>query len=119
MISRGKIRSILIGGYVLVVALLALVWVGTGFVTSNLHDQVVHTVTREDGLLADVTLRSKLVDDEETGLRGYLLTGERSFLQPYQAAAHTLPGLRKRDVALAGHEQTILTRLALSGRRAS
>jgi CHASE3 domain sensor protein len=34
--------------------------------------------------------------DEETGLRGYLLTHDASFLVPYTTAQRTLPALRAR-----------------------
>jgi signal transduction histidine kinase/DNA-binding response OmpR family regulator/CHASE3 domain sensor protein len=33
----------------------------------------------------------KLVADEESGLRGYLLSGEQAFLEPYQVAAPRIP----------------------------
>lgn len=38
--------------------------------------------------------------DEETGVRGYVLTGRPSFLQPYADAVATVPGRRQRLAAL-------------------
>ncbi|MGX8008142.1 CHASE3 domain-containing protein [Mesorhizobium sp. ORM8.1] len=37
-----------------------------------------------------------LAQDAETGQRGYLLTGEKSYLQPYEHAVETLPALLAR-----------------------
>jgi two-component system sensor histidine kinase/response regulator len=54
--------------------------------------------------VASATERS--VIDLETGLRGYLLTRERAFLAPYQAAVAALPGqLRTLEAALTTPDQ--------------
>ncbi|HXK14508.1 MAG TPA: ATP-binding protein [Gaiellaceae bacterium] len=43
----------------------------------------------------------KLVLDLETGTRGYVITRDRQFLQPYEAAQRTLPAESARLMALA------------------
>ena len=43
----------------------------------------------------------RLMDDAETGQRGYLLTGDRSYLQPYQAAHNQIAGRISRLSDLA------------------
>jgi two-component system sensor histidine kinase/response regulator len=43
----------------------------------------------------------KLVLDLETGTRGYLITADRQFLQPYDAARRALPGESARLMTLA------------------
>lgn len=62
---------------------------------TSIRDSFAHTVSVDNALTSDVTLQLKLMDDEETGLRGYLLTHDRVFLQPYQAALARLPTLRR------------------------
>jgi signal transduction histidine kinase len=47
------------------------------------------------------TRLEKLVLDLETGARGYVLTGDRHFLEPYEAARRSLPGEAGHLVALA------------------
>jgi signal transduction histidine kinase len=45
-----------------------------------------------------------LLIDRETGVRGYLLTGDPAFLAPYQAAGQQLPqALSELESSLAGH----------------
>ncbi len=48
-----------------------------------------------------------LVQDAETGQRGYLLTGEKNYLQPYQHAVEALPALLARidDMFAAGSDR--------------
>lgn len=48
---------------------------------------------RSDAILADAVRVRQLLIDRETGVRGLLLTGERAFLQPYEAAGQHLPAL--------------------------
>ncbi len=46
---------------------------------------------RSDAVLADAVRVRQLLIDRETGVRGYLLTGEHVFLEPYEAAGKQLP----------------------------
>ena len=47
-----------------------------------------------------------LVQDAETGQRGYMLTGEAQYLAPYRSAAEALPGeLDKLKIAMADDPQ--------------
>jgi two-component system, sensor histidine kinase and response regulator len=48
----------------------------------------------------------KLVLDLETGVRGYLITRDRTFLEPWQSARRSLPGQSRELLALAPGEQT-------------
>ena len=56
--------------------------------TGELRARVTHTVSVVDGLQS---LKAMLVD-AETGQRGYLITGEEAYLEPYTAAQVSLPG---------------------------
>jgi PAS domain S-box-containing protein len=53
------------------------------------QDWVDHT----DVVLAQARLLTRFIVDQETGLRGYLLTQDTHFLQPYHFAESSLPGL--------------------------
>ncbi|HZI15903.1 MAG TPA: CHASE3 domain-containing protein [Myxococcus sp.] len=55
---------------------------------------------RSDAVLAQSVLVRQLLVDRETGLRGFLLTGDPVFLEPYQAAERRLPGEVDRLEAL-------------------
>jgi signal transduction histidine kinase len=61
-----------------------------------------------DAVLSTREVRSSLVDllsiiqDAETGQRGYLLTGEARYLQPYEAALRQVePSLKRLQIALS------------------
>ena len=49
-----------------------------------------------------------LAQDAETSQRGYLLTGEKSYLEPYQQAVAAIPGqLARIDEMTAGNQETV------------
>ncbi len=54
---------------------------------TNAQDWVDHT----DVVLSQARLLMRYIIDQETGLRGYLLTRDDHFLQPYYAAESNLP----------------------------
>jgi len=96
-----RIRVRLLVSYVVMIGLPGLAWAVTASMTSTLHATYTHTVNVVDALSTDVVLQTKLMDDEETGLRGYLLTGQPVFLQPYAAARAALPAIRRQTPTLA------------------
>jgi signal transduction histidine kinase len=96
-----SISGRLLAGYAAVIMLLALTWAVGAYSTAQLHARISHTVQVDDALLSNVTARIKLLDDEETGLRGYLLTGQRQFLEPYTQGRRQLPGLRAESTRLS------------------
>src|ERR687883_919944 len=113
-----RIRVRLLVSYVVMIGLPGLAWAVTAFMTSTLHATYAHTVNVVDALSTDVVLRTKLMDDEETSLRGYLLTGQLIFLQPYAAARAALPALRRRTVAPAQADPHLRREAAVMLRRA-
>src|SRR5579859_7364429 len=105
------IRSILtrlVAGYVAIALVLVTAWVVTMAATNTVRQDYSRTVQTVDALADHVLLRAKLTDDEETGLRGYLLTGAREFLQPYEAARLALPRVRRASDQLAAHDPEVL-----------
>ncbi|HEX4230190.1 MAG TPA: PAS domain S-box protein [Bryobacteraceae bacterium] len=58
---------------------------------SNLQETRAATA-RTQGLIGDLDAFQALLTDAETGQRGYLLTGNRDYLQPYLDADGIIPG---------------------------
>ena len=99
----------LLGLPVLALAILAIL---LGFGLQNV-EQSARSVDHSDQILTQSDLVLKLIIDEETGLRGYLLTHDRQFLEPMQKADQTLDGqfaslaqmIRRRPSELAALRQ--------------
>jgi len=112
-----SIRIYLLAGYLGTLALLVLTWVIATAGTTMLRANYAYTVRTTDALSGVVLETSKLRDDEETGLRGYLLTGRPSFLAPYAAAQRELPAILQQVNTLAVGQPAI--RPSLLARRAA
>jgi signal transduction histidine kinase/CheY-like chemotaxis protein len=69
---------------------------------------VINSAEQMDLVISKATLIEKLVVDRETGLRGYVITKETSFLEPYTQATGPLNIERKaiRNLLLGNAEQT-------------
>ncbi|MGH2386771.1 MAG: CHASE3 domain-containing protein, partial [Chloroflexota bacterium] len=68
-----------------------------------LRTHFTHTVNTVDAVANTIFRIENLQNEEETDLRGYLLTGDALFLRRYQAAARALPPLQDHaDALLAG-----------------
>lgn len=66
-------------------------------------DRTVAAIERSDSLIANTIAIEGLVVDQETGLRGYQLTGERVFLEPYK---NSNSNLHRRLAELQAAEET-------------
>lgn len=65
-----------------------------------------------DAVLAEAVRVRQLLVDRETGLRGFLLTNDESFLEPYHDAGGVLPRALDRLESLVRDEPDQLARLA-------
>lgn len=108
----------LAAGYLSVVLLLAIAAILSSMAAGNVQTQFDHTVRVDSVLLRDVVVLTKLMDDQETGLRGYLLTRSRLFLQPYANAAVALPQVRRSTDALVQREPSVRPLIVTMRRRA-
>src|SRR2546423_1039605 len=95
-----SVRAQLIAGYVAALMLLGVTAIGAATGASSVSHDFVQALRTDDVLTDIILLRTKLVDDEETALRGYLLTHDTSFLVPYKAARRLLPHLRADSARL-------------------
>jgi signal transduction histidine kinase/CHASE3 domain sensor protein len=100
--TPGLVGRILIAGAVVVAFLIvefALVVHAVGSVRS-----AVGATDRSEETIATATRFERLLADLETGLRGFIITGEPRFLDPWQKAQADLPGVGKKLVALERDE---------------
>ncbi|MFP2932109.1 sensor histidine kinase [Pyxidicoccus sp. 3LG] len=67
---------------------------------------------RSDAVLAEAIQVRQFLVDRETGLRGFLLTGDPNFLAPYHAAGTALPPTLQQLESLVSDEPDQLARLA-------
>ncbi|HEX4447378.1 MAG TPA: ATP-binding protein [Polyangiaceae bacterium] len=105
---------------ILLSSLLVVAVLGVGLSRANnaheeLEKQFERLVQHDLKLADDAEQLLRLMVDLETGKRGYLLTGDRSFLAPYEQARRDLEGLltEAQDVAESGIEDE---RVAAFGR---
>ncbi|MGG6240392.1 PAS domain S-box protein [Nodosilinea sp. AN01ver1] len=69
---------------------------------------VLESVERTDRVLSQANTALKLVVDMETGFRGYLLTGEPEFLEPYERASTLLePSLEELKTLLTNNPSQV------------
>lgn len=114
-----SIAGRLLTGYAVFILLLATTWGVGALATQQMTVHVTNAVESNDALLSLVMDRVKLMDDQETGLRGYLLTRHHDFLAPYLQAQQSLAGVRIDTNALSGTEPRIRVLLTVMSRRAS
>ena len=63
-------------------------------------------------VLVQTHLAERLLLDQETGRRGFLLTGQREFLEPYESGSQRLPGVLDRLAALTSDNPAQQARIA-------
>ncbi|GLS05271.1 two-component system sensor histidine kinase/response regulator [Chitiniphilus shinanonensis] len=81
---------------------------------------VMRTVDQSNRVIGKSHEMTKLLIDAETGMRGFLLTGQRNFLEPYQTASTRIPfeltALKERVVDNPEHLKRIASVSALYSR---
>jgi PAS domain S-box-containing protein len=115
MTSSIKIR--LFANTLGILILLGLMWGAGTLGTNALHAGYTRSVQHIDALNAVLLEGSKLRDDQESSVRGYLLTGQPDFLAPYNAALQAAPALQRKIDALIA-EDPRMRPLVLGRRRA-
>src|SRR5437764_2793947 len=113
-----SVRAHLLAGYVTALLLLGVTAIGAVTATGTVSREFVQAVQTDTPLMQDVRLSIKLMDDEETGLRGYLLTHDTSFLTPYTTARRVRPVLHARDARLSAAVPGLQPLLAARRQRA-
>jgi signal transduction histidine kinase len=109
VLRTGQLTLILVGFASLIAATLASV----ALTQRNREASALASHTQQ--ILSDTALSVELLEDAETGQRGFLLTEREEYLQPYRAAVGLIPGQLDRLVAdtaglpIAGEAETLRT----------
>lgn len=92
---------------------LAVALAGGGFLAWQVSRLLDHAawVTHTEAVTADINKLQRLIVDEETGIRGYLLGGEPLFLEPYDRAQPEVPLAIVRLRALVADDAEQVRRL--------
>ncbi len=107
--TRGPVAPLVAGSALVFAALVALAWIHQAnvarlFETTQRVEQAWAVTTELEGTLSAIS-------DAETAQRGYLLTGEESYLEPYRSAVSGIPEHLARLEALtadnASKQQTV------------
>ena len=107
-IASRPIRRGLFGGAFGLIVVAALAGVTLVGVIGTSIDRLNETVEASDRLADEAaTLRSALLD-QETGLRGYQLTGDDAFLQPYRLGIRAEQGALDALVMEGGSDSLLL-----------
>jgi methyl-accepting chemotaxis protein len=91
-------------GFLLVVS-------GIGYRTTGQLIENDHRVTHSHAVIEHLSRLLSVLQDTETGQRGYLLAGEDSYLEPFQRAAPEVPQVLEELRALAADNPRALERL--------
>jgi signal transduction histidine kinase len=110
-------RRVQISAVLVPLALLLLLALGLGLAVRALLT-ASSQASRSDRVLALAERTRTLLVDRETGLRGYLLTGERAFLEPLERADRELPRTVEELSALLRDDPGQLDRFEASQRLA-
>jgi methyl-accepting chemotaxis protein len=100
IVSR-SLRLYLLGGYLVLIIALVVSGIIANRSNRSARTDFRHTVETVDAISSTILTSIKLHDDEETALRGYLLTGQPVYLAPYASAAKALPLLQAQVDTLA------------------
>jgi len=105
---RAQLRA-LVFGLILLVVLVGVTGVGGVLMVTGTVDTVTHRVgpaaSANHAILQDLT-------DAETGLRGWIATGKKIFLQPYDVGVHWLPRHERRLRRLTRDEPSLAALVA-------
>lgn len=80
-----KIRTKILLGFGIILMLVVALSVGV-YISTTKSLETLGWVTHTDKVIAEANLLSKLLVDMETGQRGFLITGDDAFLEPYNKA---------------------------------
>jgi len=78
-----KIRTKILGGFFIIISLSILLGVTVFLNTSEVSENFTFLVEHDLEVLQNAQKLQKLVVDAETGQRGFIITGDESFLEPY------------------------------------
>ena len=78
-----KIRTKILSGFFIIIVLTLLLGIPVFFNTTDVSMNFTFLVEHDLQVLQNAQKLQKLVVDAETGQRGFIITGDDSFLKPY------------------------------------
>ena len=78
-----KIRTTILGGFFIIIVLSLFLGITVFFNTVELSSSFTFLIEHDLEVLQNAQKLQKLVVDAETGQRGFIITGDESFLEPY------------------------------------
>jgi signal transduction histidine kinase len=91
-------------------AVLIIIFIIDFMVNQRLSGEVIRNTTylnNSESVIRNSNLLHKNMIDMQSAFRGYLLTGQESFLQPYYAGLNTIPPLFKEEFELVSAKQKL------------
>jgi len=113
ILSLSNIRSQILAGYMFVLALLITISAVLLFTFQGLVDDFDDLVNRNQPILQNISLLERLMVDMETGVRGFLITGNDEFLEPYDNARERFDVVdaQLHDLVLSDEQETRLNEI--------
>ncbi len=87
-------------GFGVLLALVAALAVVVLFNLANMHRQFAYVIRHDAPVIANARHLLTLVVDMETGQRGFVITGNDEFLEPYEKAVASFADLLSEEKAL-------------------
>ena len=106
-----KIRTKILGGFLIIIVLTislgAIIFINTVYVDTTFAFLVEHDLE----VLQNAQKLQKFVVDAETGQRGFIITGDESFLEPYGQGIQGFNSLIRieKDLIILKHFQKMTT----------
>ena len=79
-----NIRTKILTGFTLVLVLIVIISIGVYWNTTSLID-TYKWVSHTENVIGKANNLVKLLVDQETGFRGFLVSGKENFLEPYKS----------------------------------
>jgi len=106
-----KIRTKILGGFFIIIALTLLLGIPVFFNTTDVSMNFTFLVEHDLQVLQNAQKLQKLVVDAETGQRGFIITGDDSFLEPYNEGINGFNELIETEKQLVSDNLSQVQRL--------
>ena len=106
-----KIRTKILVGFFIIIALASFLGITVFFNTLDVSKSFTFLVEHDLEVLQNAQKLQKLVVDAETGQRGFIITGDESFLEPYNNGINGFDALIKVEKGLVSDNPSQVQRL--------
>jgi signal transduction histidine kinase len=106
-----KIRTTILAGFLIIMALTIVLGIPVFFNTIDVSQNFTFLVEHDLQVLQNAQKLQKFVVDAETGQRGFIITGDDSFLEPYTDGIHGFNDLMEIEKQLVSDNPSQVQRL--------